>query len=298
MHHTPKVADWDSGPTTKHTMTHDPLLAPSDAPCPPTVCVPWYAPIRWLGRAAGDFWAYPIPCVAYGLCFATMGLLLGVVFRSSPSLMLTLMAGFLLIGPFLAMGLYEVARCRARGLPCSLASTALVWRGKRSDLAILGVALGVILAVWARASMVVLAISLPRSIPNTGALLSAFMQGKHLEVLVAWTAVGAVFALLVYIFTVIAIPMMLDQGSDAITAMLASARAVSRHPLPMTLWAALIVGLTIVGFASLFLGLVVTIPWIGLASWHAYQELRDTADSPPLRQTSQPSFPTNPPHSR
>ena len=98
-------------------------------------------------------------------------------------------------------------------------------------------------------------------------------QGEELGFLAAWFAVGAVFASLVFAFTVIALPLMLDRGTDAITAMLASVACVARNPAALMVWAACIVTLIVAGFATAFVGLVITGPWLGLATWHAYREL-------------------------
>jgi len=250
-----------------------PASAPPRAPFPTVGRVAAGAPLRWLRLGLRDLRARPWPSLFYGLCFAAMGWLLGALLRPAPGMMMALTGGFLLVGPFLAMGLYEVARRREAGLPCDLFQTTVAWRRNFANIAIMGVALGVLLALWARASMMVIAVSFPRRMPGVGILLDAVAQGQHLGFLAAWFAVGAVFAALVFAFTAIAIPLMLDRGTDAITAMLASALAVGRNAVPMAFWALLIVVLTGVGFATAFTGLIVTVPLIGLATWHSYREL-------------------------
>jgi uncharacterized membrane protein len=238
------------------------------------------APLRWLALGARDFRARPLPSLFYGLCFASMGWMLGTLLRPAPGMMMALTAGFLLVGPFMAMGLYEVARRREAGLPCKLAATTVAWRRNLSNIAIMGIGLGVLMALWARSSMMVIAIFFPRQMPSVSILLNALARGDDVSFLAAWLGVGALFAALVFAFTAVAIPLMLDRGTDAITAMLASAIAVGRNLLPMTLWAAAIVVLTGLGFATAFLGLVFTVPWVGLATWHAYRDLVAPADAP------------------
>ncbi len=244
------------------------------------------APLRWLARGAADFRAHPLPCLFYGLCFAAMGWLLGALLRPAPGLMMAMTGGFLLVGPFMAMGLYEVARCNELDLPCRLASTTVAWSRNFGNIALFGIGQGVVLAIWARASMMVLALALPRSMPNMTVLLDTFTRGENLGFVLSWLGVGALFAMLVFALSIVAIPMMLDRGTDAITAMITSARAVGSNTAPLALWAALIVALAGVGFASLFLGLIVTIPWIGLASWHAYRDLLPVADVAPEPSTA------------
>jgi uncharacterized membrane protein len=210
-----------------------------------------------------------------------MGWLLAYSLRTSPGLMMALTAGFLLVGPFMAIGLYEVARCRAAGQACDLFATTTAWGRNRANFAVMGVALGVILALWARSSMLVIAVSFTWEIPTTGALIKDILAGQHLEFAIAWLGVGALFAGMVFACTVIAIPMMLDRGTDAITAMLASVSATFTHFPVMLLWATLIVTLVVAGLASFFVGLIVTGPLVGLASWHAYCEIAGrTTDRP------------------
>jgi len=91
--------------------------------------------------------------------------------------------------------------------------------------------------------------------------------------------VGGFFALFVFAITVVSVPLMLDRNTDAVTAGLTSINVCLRNPLPMLIWAAVLTGLTVVGFASLFVGLVVTLPLAGHATWHAYREL--LGDGPP-----------------
>ena len=235
--------------------------------------VPLLAPLRWLALGARDFRARPLPCLFYGVCFATMGWLLGLLLRPSPGTMMALTAGFLLVGPFMAMGLYEVARRREAGLPCDLFETTLVWRRNLVNVAILGIGLEIVMALWARSSMMVIAIFFPRSMPSVAVLLDEIARGQEIGFLATWLGVGALFATLVFAFSVIAIPLMLDRGTDAITAMLASVVAFGRNVAPLLLWAAAIVALTVFGFATFFVGLIVTVPWVGLATWHAYRAL-------------------------
>jgi len=255
--------------------------APADHPalCTPGNALGIASPFRWLAKGAADLAARPWPSLFYGVCFAAMGWLLGWALRTSPGLMMALTAGFLLVGPFMAIGLYEVARCRQAGEACDLFVSTTAWGRNFTNLAIMGVALGVILALWARSSMLLIAVSFTWEVPSTLALVQGILAGEHLEFAIAWLAVGGLFAGLVFSFTVIAIPMMLDRGTDAISAMLASVSATLRYFPMMMVWAALIVSLIVAGFASFFVGLIVTGPIVGLASWHAYCEISAAAEN-------------------
>lgn len=265
------TADNDS---VQAMQTRNPQPAePSSDAFPVTDLPRFSAPLRWLRLGAADLRARPWPSVFYGGCFAVMGWLLSVLLRTSPGLMMAMTAGFLLVGPFMAMGLYEVARRRAVGLPCDLFATTLVWRRNVGNLAIMGVAMGVLLALWARSSMLVIAVSFTWQVPSTSELIAGAISGEYLGFAFAWLGIGSVFASLVFGFTAVAIPMMLDRGTDAISAMLASLRVTFTHFPVMVFWALLIVALIVAGFATAFVGLIITGPWVGLATWHAYREL-------------------------
>jgi uncharacterized membrane protein len=88
-----------------------------------------------------------------------------------------------------------------------------------------------------------------------------------------WLLMGAVLAAPVYASSVVAIPLLLDRPVSVLAAVLTSWRVVQTHPLPMALWAALLMGLTVTGMAMALLGLVVIAPWLAHASWHAYRDL-------------------------
>ena len=248
-------------------------------PFPVLRTVPFLAPFAWLDRGRKTLVAHPLPALFYGACFAAMGWLLGTLLRNSPALMMALTCGFLLVGPFLAMGVYDIARRHDRAEPVRLGDTIGSWAGNGMNIAVLGIALGVLMMIWARSSMMLIAIFFPDRMPNVALLLDQLTSAANLPFLLTYIAVGGLFAMLVFAFSAIAIPLMLDRRVDAITAVLASLVAVGRNLPAMILWAALIVALTIAGFVSLFLGLVVAIPWLGLATWYAY---RDLVEPPPL----------------
>jgi uncharacterized membrane protein len=95
-----------------------------------------------------------------------------------------------------------------------------------------------------------------------------------------WLAMGAFLAAPVYASSVVALPLLLDRQISVLGAVLTSWRVVQAHPLPMALWAALLMGLTVLGMATMLLGLVVIAPWLAHASWHAYRDLVSTDGAP------------------
>ncbi|WP_374493038.1 DUF2189 domain-containing protein [Zoogloea sp.] len=231
------------------------------------------APFRWIARGLSDLKACPIASLFYGFCFTGMGLLVTFVFEHAYQYTSAVTTGFLLMAPFFAMGLYELSRRRERGEACALAPTLTVWRRNAGNIAVFAAVLTVIFLIWARASLVVFAIFYTKEMPNLTGFLTQVVSLENLEFLLVYFGVGFVFALLVFAVSVVSIPLMLDRNQDAITSMLASIRALAENPAPLLVWAALIVGLTLLGFMSFHIGLAVLMPLVGHATWHAYRDI-------------------------
>ena len=247
--------------------------SPDSLPFPSIRDIKATSPLKWLARAWDDLRACPIPSLFYGFCYAGMGLLITFVFEHAYQYTAGLTSGFLLLGPLLAMGLYEISRRRELGQACALGPTLTVWRRNISNLAIYTVVVGVIFLVWARASLVVFALFYTNELPNLSGFLEQILALENLEFLLVYFCVGLLFATIVFAVSVVAIPLMLDRNQDAITAMLASVGALAKNPVTMMAWAFAIVTMSILGFLTFHIGLVIVMPLIGHASWHAYRDL-------------------------
>jgi len=235
--------------------------------------LPLGAPFDWLRRGAEDFRASGFASLFYGMCFAAGGLLLFLAFRHAVQLVTAVTAGFMLLGPFLALGLYELSRRREAGEPLSLPATLAVWKRNVGCFGIYSLILIVIYLVWARASLVMFALFYQGGMPTLAGFMTQILKFDNLEFLLAYFAVGGFFATLVFAFSVVSIPMMLERNQDTVTAMLASFIALIRNLPMMLIWAALVVLLTAIGILTAFLGLIVTMPLVGHATWHAYRAL-------------------------
>lgn len=231
------------------------------------------APLRWLRAGWSDLRALGWASLFYGICCAAAGWSLFFVFVHAYALFVGLASGFLLLGPFLAMGLYDLSRRRQLGEPARLAPTLAAWRSNLANVGVLAAVLAVVMLVWARASMVVFALFYDGGLPTFADVLRAVLGFGQPEFALAYFAVGGFFALFVFAISVVSVPLMLDRRTDAITAAIASIAACAHNPLPLAIWAAAIVALTALGFATLFLGLIVTMPLLGHATWHAYRDL-------------------------
>lgn len=238
------------------------------------------APLRWLSRGFSDLRWCPIPSLFYGFCFAGMGLLVTLVFEHAYEYTMAVTSGFLLLGPFLAMGLYEISRRRELGEQCALTPTLTVWRRNAGNIGIFAVVLGILFLIWARASLVIFALFYTTEMPNLSGFLSQVIKLENVQFLLVYFGVGLIFATLAFAVSVVSIPLMLDRNQDAITSMLGSIRTLLCNPGPLVLWAILLVSLTLIGFLTFHLGLVVLMPLIGHATWHAYRDLVEPLPSP------------------
>lgn len=246
---------------------------PKSSPMPAVRTVRAVAPFAWLAAGFADVRAHPLPSAFYGACFAVMGWLLTVVFEHAVAYVSSLVTGFFLVGPFLATGLYALSRRRERGEPAWLAPTLDAWRPNVGAIGVFALVLAVILLVWARASLVVFALFYTSEMPSVQGFLGQVLKPDNLEFLLAYACVGGFFAVLVFAIGVVSVPMMLDRGTDGVVAVLTSVRAFAANLPAMAVWGVTIVVVIAAGFALLFVGLVVAVPVIGHATWHAYRAL-------------------------
>jgi uncharacterized membrane protein len=214
------------------------------------------APWKWLREGWRDFRRAPGPSVFYGVVLASMGVVL-TQFAGHGAIELAFLTGFLIVGPFLLMGLYDISR-RLRGAErVDLGLTLFAWKANAPAIGFFAMILALLLAVWLRISVVVVALFFPDGLMFVG----------------AYACAGLGFALFVFATSVVSLPMLLDRPNmDALTAMITSFNALRLNTAPMLLWAAIVVVLTAFGFASFYAGLVVVLPVIGHATWHAYRE--------------------------
>lgn len=240
----------------------------------PTVrIVPIGAPLRWLARGWADFRACLGASLFYGACFAGMGFALVFTFRHSFEYVIALITGFFLVGPFFAIGLHDLSRRRERGQATDLVPTLTAWRRNPGAIGTFALVLGVILLVWARASLVVFALFYTHDMPSLEGFVAQLVSLENLEFLVAYFCVGGFFAVLVFAIAVVSVQLMMDRDVDGIVAVLTSLRAFGNSVPAMLVWAALITLVIAAGFALWFVGLVVAVPVIGHGAWHAYRDI-------------------------
>jgi uncharacterized membrane protein len=238
--------------------------------------VPFDAPYSWLAAGWRDLWCLPSVSLAYGAIFAVAGLLLtlGLTQVGLISLILVLAAGFVLIGPMLAAGLYETSRRLEKGEPVSLASTLRAGFSK-PGLAHMGLLLMLIYLAWVEIALLLFMLFMgPQPMPPLDVFLSnLLLTPRGVGLLIVGSIVGTALAATVFAASAVAVPLVMSEPVDVVTAVMISVGACRKNLEAMALWAALIAGAMVLGFATLFVGLVVTFPLIGHATWHAYRAL-------------------------
>lgn len=232
------------------------------------------APVRWLRAGWRDLRAAPVPSLFYGVVLAAMGFALAHA-PGSGAIELALATGFLLVGPFLLMGLYDIAQRVARGEAVMIAPTTTAWKANVQSIGFYAIILALLLAVWIRVSIVVVALFFPQGVPSGATLAAQLLESPDaLAFIGAYVAAGCGFALFVFATSVVSLPMLLErERMDALSAMITSFNALRANFRPMVLWGALVVALTAAGFATFYVGLLVALPVIGHATWHAYKDV-------------------------
>lgn len=229
-------------------------------------------PLRWLWRGLRDLVSQPWISLFYGGCFWVMALIVSAVFKNNPEYTLSAVSGSLLLGPFLAMGLYDVSMRMERGEAPSFGSSLTCWEPHIRSMGMLIMVMVVMELLWGRASLVVFAVFFNSGgMPTTASVLEAVFNPQNWEFIAAYICVGGFFAGLVFASMMVSIPMILDRDTDAITACITSLRVFFERTLASLLWGLLITLLVVLAIWPAAAGLLVVGPWLGFASWHAYR---------------------------
>ena len=239
--------------------------------------VPVDRPWMWLAAGWRDLLAAPFCSLAIGAASVLAGWLAIalLLWIDLPYLVLPLGAGFFFVGPFLAVGLYEISRRVEVGLVVDAESTLLAWRRNPDQIALMGTLLLLFHLAWLRTAQLLFALFEWRTIPSWDRFFDiAWYSARSLPFLAFGVALGAVLAGLVFMIGAFSMPYLLDRRTANIfEAIATSVVAVKANWRPMMLWAGLIVVFVALGMVPGLLGLLVVLPLVGHASWHAYRDV-------------------------
>ncbi|MCW5711106.1 DUF2189 domain-containing protein [Shinella sp.] len=240
--------------------------------------LPAGAALGWLAAGWRDLWRNPLPSLAYG--FAVFLLSLAVVwglFRLELDYILfPALAGFMVVGPLVAIGLYRKSRDLEEGVTPSLARMIFVKTESGAQVWYTGAILCLLMLVWMRAAVIIYALFVGlRPFPGLDHVVAMLVSTPEgLGMIVVGTAVGGLFAAFSFAISTFAIPMLLAEKTDAFTAMGTSISLTFRNLPVMLAWGAIVLALTVLAIATGFLGLVVIFPLLGHGTWHSYRAIR------------------------
>ncbi len=257
--------------------------------------VPATQPLVWLAQGWRDLRRIGWLSLAHGAALAAFGLLIAAVARERFWLLVGAMSGFLVVAPVLATSFYVLSRELERGQPPRAAAVLRTWlfwqsshRGTKwgPDYWCL-VRFGLLLALagtgWVLTSAALITLLAPLPVQQPADFLHHVVLAPDSRLFALWLGLGSLLAAPIFASSVVAIPLLLDREATLWQAVLASWQTVLANPFAMALWAALLLALTLLGLGTLLLGLVVAMPVLGHASWHAYRDLVD-ASGLPLRE--------------
>ncbi|MGB0126239.1 MAG: DUF2189 domain-containing protein [Rhodocyclaceae bacterium] len=240
--------------------------------------VPAWRPLTWLDRGLSDLRGNPVSSLAHGAVITAIFAAVLLLGADHPYFFTAAVSGFLLVAPLLTMGVYEISRLHGMGQTASFAQSIVGWRRNAASVGMFGLVLCIIAIAWERISAILFALLYGGNAPELGTFIAGvFLTGDYPRVLAGFIVLGAILAALVFALAAVSLPMMMDRGTDVATAMMTSVKVVVTNPLPMAVWAGTIVLLVAIGFATALVGLVVIMPLLGHATWHAYKELVDEA---------------------
>jgi len=240
--------------------------------------VPRAAAFNWLSAGWRDFTIHPASSISYGLLVFLVSVItvVGLFALHLDYILLPAFAGFMVVGPLIGIGLYEKSRRIAEGKPVTLWQMIFVRPESGGQILFAGVLLFLLTLLWMRAAVILYALFFGlRPFPGLDRIIPMlFTTEIGWAMLLVGSAVGGLFAAFAFAISAFAIPMLLTERTDALTAMGTSMALVWNNLPVMLTWAAIMLVLIVIGIATGLLGMIVIFPVLGHGSWHAYRTMR------------------------
>ncbi len=240
-------------------------------------------PLAWIVAGWRDFSRAFGPSLLHGLIVMIGGLCILTIALTAWPILPGAFSGFVLIGPILATGLYELSRRLERGERPRLDHVFEAWRRGTRPLVVLGILLAIAATLWVGVSALLVHRFVDAPVASLADFFRHFVAESRWWVFPLWVLTGSLGAAIVFGATAVSVPLLLDRDIGLRRAILTSVRAVGDNPLAMALWAALIMALIALSMLTMMVGFAFAVPVVGHATWHAYRELVDTDGVPERR---------------
>lgn len=237
----------------------------------------------WLKKGWVDMANAPVESAFYGLIMTLSVMLVYFAYSNEPIMMFKIATFFVILSPFLATGLYAVSYQMSKGQRPDLIRSMVSWKRNATDFALFALALGVIVAIWSRITPLIAAVVKSNSLlivdPSAG--VAGFLGSEVGQTFMVYFLISAsVVAAFVFMISVVTIPLLLrDTKIGVVSAMILSFEVVMENKKVMALWALTIGSLVAIGIVTIGLAMVVVMPLLGFASWHAFNDLIEVDDN-------------------
>ncbi|MFD2739984.1 DUF2189 domain-containing protein [Sulfitobacter aestuarii] len=240
--------------------------------------LPWRTAFDWLAQGWSDLWNNPLPSLIYGagLCLISVLLIWSLFAFELDYALFPALAGFLVIGPLIANGLYEKSRHLEQGQRSGLFAMIFVRPASGYSALFMGVLLLGLFMLWMRAAVLIWALFFGIApFPGSDEIVATlFTTPTGWALLLVGGSVGALFAAFSFAISVIAVPMLLEERTDALSALGISMATVWANLPVMLAWGTIVLAFFVISVTSALIGLIVIFPLLGHATWHLYRDLR------------------------
>lgn len=235
--------------------------------------IPSTSPIKWFRKGLNDFKQAPMVSMSYGLIYVAIGMLTIWLTWENPLYIATMVAAFLLLGPIIAVGFYCMSRAIEKDEKPRFSQGLDAFKFNSFSLISFSLVLVFIVGAWAIIATVLTAVFFSSMTIGDDIMSTILSNEQMLPFAIVYILVGMIFAIVAFSISVISVPLITNRRTDFVTAMSTSVKAVRKNPVAMLSWAFMVSTLIFVGMAFFYIGLAVTLPIVGHASWHAYRDL-------------------------